>query len=339
MVVRSRLPSLRIQAFTFAGIIGPLLVVGIPCASAATFAPNTFIDLPEDPSDNYLTLREAVEKANATPGKDVIQLEAGNYELTSGSAPSSKAAYWAGEGALEITDDLSIIGKSGGGTGLRMMLDKSGAGDRFMTIASGTSVEVEAVAFGIGGYGGNAPYGGGIYNNGNLTLRDSSVQHCSAEEAGGAVFNWGHLEIINTNLSFNQAGRFGGAVFNSLLATANLTDSTLNYNDAGTLFGGYGGAACNFRLGQMKFKDSTVYSNHVYGDFGGHGGYGGGVYNLPFTFPLPGLNIPCCTVIVVNGGFANNFAHRLVSPGKYDGFVEDFFGPVWSYYEGSVFLP
>src|SRR5262245_44606105 len=49
-----------------------------------------------DPGDGFLSLREAVLKANTSPGPDTIVLPAGDIELTGG--------------ALDIRDSLSING-------------------------------------------------------------------------------------------------------------------------------------------------------------------------------------------------------------------------------------
>lgn len=320
-----------IRGVSLASALLVVLSAASPATFAATFAPNTFIDLPKDPSDQYLTLREAVEKANATPGKDVIQLKAGNYWLTAGTAPSSMTAYWTGDGALKITDDLSIVGQLGATTSMRMM-HKSGKSDRFMLVAVGVSIELKAVAIGAGGWGGRAPYGGGIFNNGNLTLRNCSIAHSEAVNSGGAVFNRGYLEAIDSTFAYNHAGRDGGAIFNDTYATAKITSSLVSTNSAGVstqAFGGHGGGIFNSFLGQTTIRNSTVESNHAYGTLGGHGGYGGGVYNAPWG-----------TVIVVNGGVEKNYAHRLISAGKYDGLVENFYGaPVWSYYELAPLPP
>ena len=93
----------RIPFAAFAFAIACAIPASVP---AATFTPDVFVDMQEDPSDGYLSLREAVKKANATTVKDVIKLKAGNFALTAGSPPGGKSAYWAGDGRLKITKDL-----------------------------------------------------------------------------------------------------------------------------------------------------------------------------------------------------------------------------------------
>lgn len=306
-------------------------LAAVPAAPCAVFVPDVFVDLPDDPSDGKLTLREAVSKANAAPGKDVIQLGAGHYELTSGTAPSGKAAYWTGDGLLEVTDDLEIVGKGASATTLRMLPGISGTRDRFLQIAPGVSVQVKAVGIGAGGWGGHAGLGGAVLNAGKLTLRDCYVAHNSASIAGGAVLNRGQLEVFDCVFQYNEAGRDGGAIFNDAFATATINTSDFTVNSAGgsqQTYGGHGGALFNALAATATVRNSSMSSNHAYGTVSGHGGFGGAIFNF------------WGTVSVINNGVVSNYAHRLVSPGWYHGFVEDFGGtPVWSYYEMAPLPP
>ncbi|MGD8429745.1 MAG: hypothetical protein PVH31_04990 [Ectothiorhodospiraceae bacterium] len=310
--------------------VGSLLAIAalvtMRTASASEFAPNTFLDLPADASDSYLTLREALQQANSTPGKDKISLQAGNYEVTVGKAPGSKSAYWAGAGVLKITDDVDIVGKGSTLTNIRLLPGSYGTSDRVIEVAPGVSVEIEGVGVGGGGWGGTATFGGGIFNDGKLTLRHCFIAHNAATDAGGAVYNRGQLEAVDTTFQYNEAGRNGGAIFNDVFATTKVTSSLIRDNSAGDAnltYGGYGGGVFNAWLGNTTIRNSTVESNHAVGTLGGHGGYGGGVFNQPWG-----------SVTVVNDGVQNNYVHRFTSPGSYTSFQENFAGaPVWSYFE------
>src|SRR5262249_52188195 len=76
-------------------------------AVPATFAPNTFDDV-VNPADDarVLSLREAINKANATPGADVIRLQAGTYRMRiAGQFEDANAA-----GDFDVRDSLTITG-------------------------------------------------------------------------------------------------------------------------------------------------------------------------------------------------------------------------------------
>jgi hypothetical protein len=219
-------------------------------------------------------LRNAPDKliqVNCVPGsppKSSIILKAGNYEITAGKPPASKAKYWAGGGALEITDDLTIVGKGAALSALRMLAVTSTARERFLEIAPNINVEVDGVGFGVGGWGGRAPYGGAIYSNGRLTLRNCYVAHGTADVSGGGIFNRGQLTAIGTVFQYNIAARDGGAVFNDVFAVATITSSTLRNNSAGDAsqtHGGHGGGVFNMYLGNTTIRNSTVSSNHAAG--------------------------------------------------------------------------
>ena len=71
----------------------------------ATFTVTTFADV-VDPNDGRLSLREAVSRANATPGPDVIRLGAGTYSVA--ARPGSEDANVAGD--FDVTDSLTVTG-------------------------------------------------------------------------------------------------------------------------------------------------------------------------------------------------------------------------------------
>ncbi len=94
-----------------------------------------------------------------------------------------------------------------------------------------------------------AGYGGGIFNNGILTLSESRVSDNAASGIvnlatlaltdslvwgntntyGGGINNWGELTLLNSTLAANTATQ-GGGIYN--LGTASLGNSTLSRNQA-----------------------------------------------------------------------------------------------------------
>jgi len=145
--------------------------------------------------------------------------------------------------------------------------------------------------------------GGGIFNDGILTLTSSTVSYNSAEAPigpifGGGISNDGTLTLTNSTVSYNSVGNGdGGGISND--GTLTLTNSTVSNNSVRK---GDGGGISN--NGILTLTNSTVSNNS-----GGKGG-GGGIFNIG---PLN----------MVNSTVANNIAQTsgggieiLGSPGK-----------------------
>ena len=99
-----------------------------------------------------------------------------------------------------------------------------------------------------------AARGGGIFNSysGTLTLTNSTVSGNSADIRGGGVYSFGTLILVNSTVSGNSAG-YGGGVSNS--RTLTLTNSTVSGNSAGIR----GGGVHNY--GTLTLTSSTVSGN------------------------------------------------------------------------------
>ncbi len=70
-------------------------------------------------------------------------------------------------------------------------------------------------------------YGGGIDNEGQLTLENSTLADSNGAIVGGAIYNTGGLTLINTTISGNRA-LWGSGIFNE--GTVTLSSSTLTQN-------------------------------------------------------------------------------------------------------------
>jgi hypothetical protein len=109
--------------------------------------------------------------------------------------------------------------------------------------------------------------GGGVYNQGSLTLTNSTLSANAATSDGGGLFNSGTLTLTNSTLSGNVAGSNGGGVLNN--GTLTMTNSTLSSNTSA-----YGGGVYN--RSALTLANSTLSGNSA--GSGGTGG-GGGVVN------------------------------------------------------------
>ena len=128
---------------------------------------------------------------------------------------------------------------------------------------------------------GDGGQGGGIYNNGTLEIRGSTVSGNSVTVTppvpgrAGGIFNSGTAEISNSTISGNMAGNSAGGIHNG--ATMTLIDSTVGGNTC--VLGGFGGGIDNF--GTLTIRNSTVSGNTT--TFKGSGSGGGIASSGPLT--------------------------------------------------------
>ncbi|BAY60356.1 polymorphic membrane protein [Calothrix brevissima NIES-22] len=269
-----------------------------------------------------LSLRDAILIANANPNTDYeIQLTGGTtYNLTSNGINEDKALT----GDLDITNRSNVLyivsvggqatinasgllnsdrvfhvlaggalslqnvvvtgGKissfsTNGGGGIRV--DYNGALDLYNTTISGNSAE-------------SSTWGGGIYNDGTVYLRNSSINNNKGSDgggilnsgtliatnstisnntsgSGGGIYNFDTLTLINTTVSNNTASSSGGGILgNGSSGSIALVNTTISGNSAGTAGGGIyttGGGVTNI-------LNNTITNNTVSGSLGGGGIYG-----------------------------------------------------------------
>ena len=101
----------------------------------------------------------------------------------------------------------------------------------------------------------------------STTLSNGSAQDIGAsglDDDGGGIFNDGTLTVTNSTLSGNSAG-WGGGIANVSSGTVTVKDSTLSGNSASE-DGGGGIANIN---GTVTVKNSTLSDNSASEDGGG----------------------------------------------------------------------
>ncbi|MBW1981518.1 MAG: hypothetical protein JRJ12_09865 [Deltaproteobacteria bacterium] len=240
---------------------------------SATFIVDTTLDDPTK-TDCTLTskdcsLRGAISAANATPGKDLIQVPAGTYTLTNlGTGDDLNAT-----GDLDITDSLTIEG-----AGYVETVIDGGARDRIIHIPTGTGIGV--ILYGLTLQNGSAPYGGGIANmGGDLTIKDCIVQENTAVGSsigtiGGGILldNDGMLTITNSFILNNRSGSAGGGIFVNQ-GMLNGTDINIMGNEASQDGGGI-----YMSNGVMTLLRSTIALNTA------SSGAGGGILTFYPTY-------------------------------------------------------
>jgi CSLREA domain-containing protein len=236
--------------------------------SACTPIPNCDlvynVTKPDDTNDGVCSpgdcsLREAVANANACPGSRTINLPADGYILTIDGDDED----FNETGDLDVRDDLIIIG-----TGAPSI---SGNIERAFHIHNGVTATFE----GIWLTSGDAIYGGGLVNEGDLTLNNFTCNYNNVsippggmgDAMGGCIFNAGDLIIDNGHFLENTAG-FGGAVYNYDGATLSIEGGSFTGNLADT----HGGAIWNGIGSDLVLNDSNL-------DFNVAGLNGGGLWS------------------------------------------------------------
>jgi len=195
------------------------------------------VDIVEDTNGtvgiNGTSLREAINAANNNSGADTILFNSG----LSGQVINLT------QGELNIFDDLSVRGNKFNPVGV------SGS-NKFGVF--GINTDVNAIFEGLRIINGNGNDGGGIFNNGNLTIINSAILNNQAS-LGGAIFNISKLNLVNTTLANNSASNGGGGLFNE--GEAKLVNTTISSNTAN-----YGGGIYN-RQNKVSIFDSTITRN------------------------------------------------------------------------------
>ncbi len=194
------------------------------------FSVNSLADV-LSPGPGIVTLRSAIQQANATPGGNTINLTVpGDYKLTlPGAVGETDNA--AGELAILPTGgDLTITNTSGGGVtidgnhqcrvlDINPTFDPANPSPSFLVTLTGLTVE-NGVAGDSANPDGATATGGGIRDNGNasLTISDVTITNNSATADGGGI---GFEDTVSTPwtftandsiISLNHAGDAGGGI-------------------------------------------------------------------------------------------------------------------------------
>ncbi|MEL7244314.1 MAG: calcium-binding protein [Cyanobacteria bacterium J06573_2] len=110
--------------------------------------------------------------------------------------------------------------------------------------------------------------GGGIYNDGNLTLRNVVVRYNLAADSGGGIFNNGTINIIDstvdTNFAVGNNSTSGGGGLINAGVSATITNSIFSGNGANK-----GGAIRNDK--KLELNSTTIINNTAFSNGGGGG--------------------------------------------------------------------
>jgi hypothetical protein len=218
----------------------------------------------------------------------------------------------------EIVSTVTIEGK-----GYTIDGNNDSAVGSVLSITAGGDLTLNEITI-TGGYYPNGD-GGGIYNEGTLTLNNSTVSENStyasayayASAKGGGIYNYnGPVTLNNSTVSGNStyayadsstASAFGGGIYN-FSGTVTLSNSTVSGNstyaaDATATAKANGGGISNETSGTVTLNNSTVSGNSTYADAVYDYAFGGGIYNDFATVTLNNSTVSGNFADTHGGGF------------------------------------
>ena len=153
-------------------------------------------------------------------------------------------------------------------------------------------------------------YGAGIFNNGSLTIQGSTLVSNVAAVDGGAIYEYSHASMAVTNSTFSgNSAQIGGAIFiSSDDGTLTVMNSTLSGNQASQYGGGIYVNSSTLTM-QNSILASNTGANCT-------GSVTDGGYNLVWgDNSCPGTNAdPLLVALADNGGPTQTMALSLGSP-------------------------
>ena len=173
------------------------------------------------------------------------------------------------EHSLPVTQAISPITISGAGAGATIV--DGGAADSVFSVSAGANATFQNLTI----RNGHANAGGGIRNDGSVTLTATILTGNVADTYGGAVVNAASATLTVQNgsiLKGNSVTGNGGAIHSQ--GTVTVTDSTIAGNTANSTSGSAFGGGINMAGGSLTITRSTVSGNHV--DAPASANHGGG---------------------------------------------------------------
>jgi len=250
------------------------------------------------PGDGFCSLREAITTSN----------DAGGFTNDCGTGSGFDTIEFSVSGTITLGSALPALANNLiiDGTGQSVTIDGASMFQVF-TVNSGATLTLSDLTV-QNGSGGLAAFGGGIVNNGMLTLNNCAILDSFAGFGGAGIYNTSMLTITNSTISHNGTSKTddGGGINNS--GTLNITNSNFSGNAAAA-----GGAVENAG-GMMTVTNSTFSGNTALAGGGivnsGSLTIGGSTFSgNSATGDAGGIaNASSGTISVTNSTFASNNA-------------------------------
>ena len=196
------------------------------------------------------SLRQALNAANEDTQTDVINIPEGIYTLNM-SGPDEDNNI---DGDLDIKNSVFIVGKGPEKT----FIDGSSLTRVLHIVQAGVSVGLVNLTIqnGMVTNTHNQPHGAGILNKATLSLYNVGIKNntnAADNNLGGGIYNDGVLTITNATISGNQA-LSGGAIYTNNSSETNIERSLLANNQASK-----GSAVESY--GYLQVTNTTVHGN------------------------------------------------------------------------------
>ena len=204
-----------------AGLVWSLAVAS-PAMAVDITVTTTVDELLTDPDNGNCTLREAIEAVRTE-----LQVDA----CPPGELGLDRILLTGLTGTIFLLDELQIPNRS---------LDIIGPGARQLSISGQNNVRVFRVlppatsprtVSDITIANGRIDDGGGVLNQGNLTIKNATIRDNVGTDDGGGIDNGGNLRVENSTFTGNSTNEEGGGVVNFQNAT--FVNTTFSGNRAG----------------------------------------------------------------------------------------------------------
>lgn len=180
-----------------------------------------------------------------------------DYAILQEALAQSRSVKFDCEGPIVVTPELDINQDTVlDATGHNVTLSGNG-NNRVLKVRPGIKLELKDITIANG----SADHGGGIDNEGTVTLTNVILRDHTVTSGGGAIFNYstGTVTLNNSTVTGNKA--VSGAGIDNAFGKVSINDSTLTNNTA------TGGGSLRNYEGTMTLNRSTVSANSA--DFGG----------------------------------------------------------------------
>ena len=196
------------------------------------------------------SLRQALNAANEDAQVDVINIPEGIYTLNKSGADEDNNI----DGDLDVKNSVYIVGEGPEKT----FIDGSGITRVLHIVQAGVSVGLVNLTIqnGMVTNTHNQPHGAGILNKATLSLYNVGIKNntnAADNNLGGGIYNDGVLTITNATISGNQA-LSGGAIYTNNSSETNIERSLLANNQASK-----GSAVESY--GNLQVQNTTVHGN------------------------------------------------------------------------------
>ncbi|MDR4503461.1 MAG: right-handed parallel beta-helix repeat-containing protein [Candidatus Scalindua sp.] len=223
------------------------------------------------PSGDAAALIDAINTANSSNEDDTINLQGGTYTLTRMDNDTNGP-----NGLPSVTSSITLKGTGADSTIIQR--ERDAPLFRIFHVADTGVLQIDSFTI----KDGVVPYslndetetfdGGGIYNIGTVTIRNSSILDNEAHNGGG-IANWsGLMSITNSTISYNGSDKGSGIKNYERIVT--VENCTISQNG-----GAYYGNGIHNVLGTVSITNCTISDNHGpgaaitngYGDYSGAG--------------------------------------------------------------------